>query len=440
MGNLGTLSAVARRGDSLAGWAAAAVLTVAVYVVMVVVGGQLVGRTGTPDLALSVLATLVVAGVLEPVRARAQAYAARRLSPASSSPYDLLADFPRQLAAPGSHRQAPAVIARMLATGLGVQWAQVWVLTGDRLSLVATYPRGDGQDEPPPSLYDNHPHGVVRSVTVAHAQRPLGVLRVREDPSRPMTPVEERLLGGLAAQAGMVLETAQLREELSLRLEELSSRELQLRRTRERLVTAQDRERRQLERDIHDGAQQQLVAIAINLKLAGALLETDTAQAYRVLEEQADAAADAVRNLSDLSAGLLPESLGREGLAGAVRAATANNPVPVQVHPSSLERLAPAVEATLYFCVLEAVQNATKHADARRIDVRLVAEHARTTVEVHDDGRGMAPARPDGSGMANLRERVTALGGELTVDGTGGEGTTVRVTLPHVAPAERGVA
>ncbi len=225
-----------------------------------------------------------------------------------------------------------------------------------------------------------------------------------------MTPVEERLLGGLAAQAGMVLETAQLRAEISQRLEELTLRERQLRRARGELVSIQDRERRQLERDIHDGAQQQLVALAINLKLARALLESDPDQARLVLDEQAAATADAIRTLSDLSSGLLPESLGQQGLAAAVRAATANNPVPVQVHAPTLSRHSPAVEATLYFCALEAVQNATKHAEAGRIDVRIVEEPDRITVDVHDDGRGMEAGEGTGSGLANLRERVAALG------------------------------
>jgi signal transduction histidine kinase len=258
-----------------------------------------------------------------------------------------------------------------------------------------------------------------------------------------MTPVEERLLGGLAAQAGMVLETVQLRTEISSRLEELTHREEQLRRARAELVSTQDRERRQLERDIHDGAQQQLVALAINLKLARALLESDPGHARRVLDEQAGAVAEAIRTLSDLSGGLLPESLGQQGLATAVRVATAGNPVPVHVKAST-GRHAPAVEATLYFCALEAVQNATKHADASRIDIRITEEGDRISVEVKDDGRGLGTGgrtgQGTGSGLLNLRERVAAVGGDLDLEGTPGQGTMVRVSVPGAAFAGAEVA
>ena len=421
----------ALRWESLAGWAAAACAALLTYVIIVVGGGGLLGRSGAPDLILSVLATAVVAAVLQPARVRAETITARRLKRAHPSAYDLLADFPRQLAGRDGDEQAPAVIARMLAVGTGVAWAQVWVLVGERLHLVATYPPGFAEDEPKPRLYDSMPRDGVRSVTVAHASRPLGVLRVGENRSRRMTPVEERLLGGLAAQAGMVLETAQLRAEISLRLEELTLREQQLRRAREVLVSIQDRERRQLERDIHDGAQQQLVALAINLKVARALLESDPGQAARILQEQAEATDHAIRTLSDLSGGLLPESLAHQGLAAAVRVATTNNPVPVGVHAPTLSRHPPAVEAALYFCALEAVQNATKHADAGRIDVRIVEEPDRITVNVHDDGRGLRPDQEPGSGLGNLKERVTALGGQLSLDGTPGKGTTVQVTVPR---------
>jgi signal transduction histidine kinase len=435
MRNPGDVRAGVARWESLAGWGAAAVAVFVIYVTVVVGGGLLLGRSDEPDLALSVLATALVASVLEPVRSRAETLTARWLKRAQGTAYDRLADFPRQLARPDSGEQAPAVIARMLAVGTGVEWAQVWVLVDERLRLVATYPAGAAADEPEPMLYDNAPRDGVRSVTVAHASRPLGVLRVGESRARRMTPVEERLLGGLAAQAGMVLETAQLRAEISQRLEELTLRERQLRRARGELVSVQDRERRQLERDIHDGAQQQLVALAINLKLARALLESDPDQARLVLDEQAAATADAIRTLSDLSSGLLPESLGQQGLAAAVRAATANNPVPVQVHAPTLSRHPPAVEATLYFCVLEAVQNATKHAEAGRIDVRIVEEPDRITVDVHDDGRGMEAGEGTGSGLANLRERVAALGGELNLEGTSGDGTVVRVWVPSATLA-----
>jgi signal transduction histidine kinase len=426
--------------ESVAGWSAAAATVLVVYIVVVLGGGFLLGQTESPHMGLSLLATALVAWVVEPVRVGAQRRAARRLRNAPRSPYDVLAECSCELARADAGEQAPAVIARLLAVGTGVEWAQVWVLVGDRLRLVATYPTGASTDVPPPRLYQSERQEGVRAVTVAQARRPLGVLRIKENPSRPMTPVEDRLLGGLAAQAGLVLETAQLRAELSLRLEELTAREQELRRARDELVTTQDRERRRLERDIHDGAQQQLVALAINLKLAKALVGTDSTQARLVLREQLDATSAAIRTLSDLSSGLLPEVLGRRGLAAAVAGATAGNPVPVQVEAVELPRSSAAVEATLYFCAIEAVQNATKHAHASRIVVRIQQAGARLELVIEDDGRGFRAGAPEGSGLANMRERVASVGGDLQVRGGGsGGGTSVAVTVPVASAAQAAV-
>lgn len=418
------------RPEALIGWAAFAAAVLLIYLSVVLGGGFLLGQIDSPNLILSIVATAVVASVAERVRERAEKVAAQRLKRTGPTPYDLLSESARELASADGGVQAPAVIARMLAAGTGVAWAQVWILAAGRLRLVATYPPDAAVDEPAPSLYEQATLDGIRSVTVSHAGRSLGVLRVREQASRPMTPVEERLLGGLAAQAGMVLETAQLRTELSLRLEQLAAQEQQLRRSRSELVLVQDHERRQLERDIHDGAQQQLVALAINLKLAQALAPSDPVQARTVIQEQVSATSEAIRTLSDLSGGLLPETLGQHGLAAAVSAATANNPIPVHVDAGGLPRHSPPIETTLYFCALEAVQNATKHADAERIDVRIRQDGGCIALEVHDDGRGLTSTMVAGSGLANIRERVDSLGGHFRVEPVPGGGTAILVTVP----------
>jgi signal transduction histidine kinase len=420
------------RVEVLVGWTAAALTVLVVYVVVVLGGGALIDRTDSPHVGLSLLATALVALVAEPVRTRVQRLVARRLSRPSRSPYDVLADFSRDVARPETGEQAPAVIARMLAQGTGVEWAQVWVQVGGRLRLVASHPAGAGSDVPSPALYETRPQPGIRSVTVARTGRPIGVLRVKEYADRPMSPVEERLLGGLAAQAGLVLEAAQLREELAVRLEQLTLREQQLRTARQELVATQDLERRRLERDIHDGAQQQLVALAINLKVAKALGDTDPAQARQVLDEQLQAADDAIRTLRDLSSGLPPEALTSRGLAAALSEATAANPVPVHVDVAGVHRLPAAVEGALYFCALEAVQNATKHAGATAIYVRLRFGRADggVTLTVEDDGTGIGSVVRPGSGLANMRERIASVGGRFRVDAGVGGGTTVTVHVP----------
>ena len=426
--------AVPVRPETAAGWAAAAVTVLALYVVVVLGGGVLVGRTDSPQLGLSILATALVATLAEPVRAHVERWTAARLGGDRRSPYDVLAEFSREVAAGESREQAPAVIARMLVQGTGATWAQVWVLVSGRLRLVATYPSGAAADQPPASLYERSPAPGLRTVTVTRAGRPLGVLRVGEPEDRPLPPVEDRLLGGLAAQAGMVHDTARLRAELSDRADELAARNDALREARTALVTAQDRERRRLERDIHDGAQQQLVALAINLKVARALTATDATGARTTIEEQLSAVTEAIDTLSDLSRGLLPDVLAEQGLAAALTHVTVGNPVPVAVACAGLPRLSADLEATLYFCALEAVQNATKHAGARRIDVRIEWEHGRLALLVADDGTGFDPRTEEGTGLANMRERVGALGGTLRLTSDPRAGTAVRVDVPVDGP------
>ncbi|WP_167288788.1 GAF domain-containing sensor histidine kinase [Nocardioides seonyuensis] len=430
VGHQGSLSAAA------AGWGAAAGSVLVIYLAVVLGGGALLGRTESPSLPLSILATALVAGAAPRVRARAERARARQLGD-TTSPYDVLADFSR-VADSDPGERAPALVARMLAQGLALEWAQVWVLVGDELRLLATHPPEAVVDEPAPRLYDDRTQGAVHAVTVAHAGRPLGVLRVMGRQDRPLTSTAERLLGGLAAQAGMVLESAQLREELAQRVQELTARERELRRARIALVTAQDTERRRLERDIHDGAQQQLVALTINLKLAAVHVRTDPERAREVMEQQLVAADNAIQTLTDLARGLLPATLAEEGLAAALGAATADNPVPVLVHSGPMPRLPGGVEATLYFCALEAVQNATKHAAGTHIDLLLEAGPAEVSVAVEDNGSGIAPGAHRGSGLANLSERATSVGGRLVLGERPGGGTRIAVHVPRPRSGEPG--
>jgi signal transduction histidine kinase len=422
------------RPETVAGWVGAAVTVLLVYVLVVRGGGLVIGRTDSPTLALSVLATGVVAYTAGPVRARVEHLAARLLRRPERAPYEVLAQFSREVTRSESLDQMPAVIARVLAQGTGVSWAQVWLLVHGQLTLVATYPADAVADTDPPALHDGRhdgrPGNGLRHVTVAHAGRPLGMLRLKEPEGRTLTPVEERLVGGLAAQAGLVLQTAQLRVELAQTLARLSAHEQELRRSRNALVTTQDLERRRLERDLHDGAQQQLVALAINLKLARAVVSTDPVSALTVVDEQILATADAMRTLSDLSRGLLPAVLSESGLAAAIAAATASDPLPVHVEAPDIGRFPTAVEATLYFCCLEALQNAAKHSGASRVDVRLRKEGDRLVLSVEDDGAGLRPDTTDGTGLTNLRERMVALNGDLSLHSRPGGGTAVTATVP----------
>ena len=198
-----------------------------------------------------------------------------------------------------------------------------------------------------------------------HGDELLGVLVVQERHRVPLTSVEERLFAGLASQAGLVLRGVRLRRGARARLEELSARAGELRASRQRVVDAQDAARRRLERDIHDGAQQHLVALAVNLSLAGTLAGRAPERADDLLAAQEAAAEETVATLVRLSRGIYPPLLEAHGPGAALRAAVEHAGVPVLVDDEARAG-APNVEAAAYFCCLEAVQNATKHAGRRR--------------------------------------------------------------------------
>jgi signal transduction histidine kinase len=266
---------------------------------------------------------------------------------------------------------------------------------------------------------------------VQHAGEPLGVLVVQEREHVPLTSVEQRLVAGLAGQAGLVLRSARLRAELEARLGELARRAEELRVSRQRLVDVQDERRRALERDIHDGAQQHLVALAVNLRLAQTLAPRSPDRADELLAAQAPAAAEAIDTLVRLSRGIYPSLLADDGLAVAVEAAASASAIPVEVHARGLGRYAPNVEAAAYFSCLEAVQNAVKHSGATTIRVDLRGGPGTLALVVEDDGRGFDPAAaPPGAGLANIRDRVESVGGTLHHDSAPGRGTRVRAVLP----------
>jgi signal transduction histidine kinase len=399
-----------------------------VYAVVVLGGGALIGQTSSPNLGLSVLATAIVALAFEPLQERLEQLATKVVHGGRPSPYDVLSKFSEAVTGSYASEEVPARMAMVLADGTGAQWAQVWLVVQDELVLAATWPPQAGADETPPG--PEAPPG-RRALTVRLAGEPLGVLRLQEHERRPLTPVEERLFAGLAAQAGLVLHGVRLRAELAQRLVELSARAEELRVSRERLVDTQDAERRRLERDIHDGAQQHLVALAVNLRLAQTLAARSPERAQHVLAQQSAAARTTIETLVDLSRGIYPRELEEGGIGPALRAAVETSLVAVDVDDTDLGRYAADVEAAVYFCCLEALQNAAKHAAADRVTVTLRRDGDRLAFTVTDDGRGFDPAAVlAANGLANMRDRVDSLGGRLTWVPAAGSGTTVSGWVP----------
>jgi signal transduction histidine kinase len=257
---------------------------------------------------------------------------------------------------------------------------------------------------------------------------------LQERPGIPLTAVEEKLFNGLAAQAGLVLRLAGLRAELQIRHEELKGRADELKASRQRLIALQDAERRRLERDIHDGAQQHLVALAVNLRLAETIAARSPERAAQVLAAQVMAADVAIETLRSLSQGIYPGLLSKEGLVPALRSAVKSSPIPVEIQSEVMTRLPGHVEAAFYFCAMEAVQNAAKHSAATTVHVYLGLAPRGWELRISDDGQGfdVRLKRPlgAGAGLINMDDRLDAVGGTVTVASRPGAGAEVTAVVP----------
>ena len=264
-----------------------------------------------------------------------------------------------------------------------------------------------------------------RAVTVlGPAEAPVAALV--HDPALLERPT---LLTAAGAAARLALENERLQAELRLQLEEVRA-------SRARIVTAGDEERRRLERDLHDGAQQRLLSLGLALQLARAELGPGANGATTLLGEAEAELAAALEELRELAQGIHPAVLTEHGLGPAVKTLAARSPLPVEITHVPDQRLPASVEAAAYFVVSEALANVVKHAHASAAAVSVACEGGSLLVEVEDDGVGGAEPRT-GSGLAGLADRVHALDGWLTIDSTAGCGTRLRAELPYAVAAER---
>jgi PAS domain S-box-containing protein len=259
-------------------------------------------------------------------------------------------------------------------------------------------------------------------------QRKDGALVAVSIAAAPVRDGSGRVIGNMVAYTDITDRKAQeaevhrLNDELHARLEELAA-------SRSRIVTAGDVERRRLERNLHDGAQQRLVALSLSLRLALAKLDSDPAAARAVLADAGDELALALAELRELARGLHPAVLTDHGLRAAVETLAGRAPLPVEIVDIPVERLPEPVEAAAYYLIAEALTNVAKYAHASTVRVRVAASDASVVVEVSDDGVGGAdPAT--GSGLRGLADRVEALGGSLEVMSPAGVGTSLRAEIP----------
>ncbi|HEX2063317.1 MAG TPA: sensor histidine kinase, partial [Acidimicrobiales bacterium] len=397
------------------------------YAGLVAVLGSLVGQRQEINF-LPVVATFAVALLFSPAKDRLQRLANRLVYGRRATPYEVLSRFSERVGESVPTEELLGRMARLLAEGTGATQAVVWMKVGDQLQPAASWGSGDGPAPLPRHTVGNDVGaipGVRRVVPVHHQGETLGALSV----SKPelLTPTEESLLDDLARQAGLVLRNLRLTADLMARLEELRS-------SRQRLVVAQDEARRRLERNLHDGAQQQLVALRVQLSLAERLAADmgDAAQPLvEMLGELKDQTGQALEELRDLARGIFPPLLAAEGLVTALKAQAEKAPVPVDVVAPDLGRYPREVESAVYFCCLEALQNTAKYAGASHVEVRLEHTDGTLRFSVTDDGRGFDPdAVTVGTGTQNMSDRLEALGGRFRIDSAVGAGTRVEGSIP----------
>jgi signal transduction histidine kinase len=402
-----------------------------VYVLVVVGLGTAIGSTHNSFLTLAAAAVIAVA--FNPVRQRAKRLADRLVYGHRATPYEVLSAFSERMGDTYALDDIVPRMARVLSEGTGGR-AEIWLRVGDTLRCVAVWPAEKGSATPigerdmAGEILPDFPDA-AQAAPVIHQGELLGAITIAKPPGDPLRPAEEKLIWDLASQAGLVLRNVRLNAELMARLEELRA-------SRQRLVKAQDEAARRLERNIHDGAQQQLVALAVKIRLADAMIGRDDERAHTMLAELQSDAGDALDDLRDLARGIYPPLLADQGLAVALEAQARKSPVPVTVEADGVGRWPQDIEAAVYFCCLEALQNIGKYAKARAASVQLRNGGGDLTFEVRDDGAGFDPLSTGyGTGLQGISDRLDALGGSLEVRSAPGRGTTIVGRVPAPDPA-----
>ena len=402
--------------------------TLAVFITVVYVGlvagiGTLIGHKGSP--LLSAIAAAVIAVAFQPIRERSRRFANRIVYGRRATPYEVLGEFSSRVGETLATEDVLPRMAQTLAEGTGAARADVWLKVADELRDEAPWPSESERLEPVRPAGDDV--SAIRAdfaTPVLYQGELLGAISLMKRPGDPLSPTEAKLATDLASQAGLVMRNAQLTGELLASLSELRA-------SRQRIVTAQDQGRRRLERNIHDGAQQQLVALAVKQRLALGMVTKDPDKAIELLGQLQADTADALETLRDLARGIYPPLLADEGLAAALRAQSRKSALPTTLECDDVGRYPQEAEAAVYFCTLEALQNAAKYAQASHATVRLSAPDGVLAFAVEDDGVGFdTGATSFGTGMQGMSDRLAALGGELRVTSTPGAGTCVEGQVP----------
>jgi signal transduction histidine kinase len=377
----------------------------------------IIGVGGRVDLATIAIGALLAIGfTVAPSRARR--WANRIVYGKRSTPYEVMSEFAERVGETYSTEDVLPRMAQLLGEATGARTAKVWLRLGNEMRTEAAWPT-DAPEAASASVRGDElpPFGDEEAFEVRHQGELLGALTVSMPANDPINPTKAKLARDMASQAGLVLRNVRLIEEL--------------RASRQRLVTAQDEERRKLERNIHDGAQQQLVALTVKLRLLEQLAEKDPPKARAMAAQIQEDTTTALDDLRDLARGIYPPLLADKGLPAALSAQARKSPVPVEVEAGEIGRYSQDVEAAVYFSCLEALQNVTKYADASKVSISLSRRDGRLSFSVVDDGVGFDTASTHhGTGLQGIADRIDALGGTLEIRSRVGGGTSVQGTVP----------
>ncbi len=434
----------------------------AIYLVIVLGIGTAPSDSGDRAvLGLSMLAAAVAAVGYLPARERLVAAATRFVYGAREAPDETLRTFGSRLTRAIPMDELLLQLAESLRKTMGLTSAEVYTGAGDVLERAAAVPdTGPGSIVITarersvvaragvsgnawtavwlPAVLDGRGAAQVRVAPVSHAGELLGLIVVeRPAAADAFSEEDDRVLTELARQVGLAVHNARLDTELQTTLDELRRQADELRRSRARIVASGDAERRRVERNLHDGAQQHLVAMAVNLRLARDIIADDPSAAAELLDQLAEDVKSTIQELRELAHGIYPPLLADSGLAEALRAAASRSPLAVTVNAGGIGRYSPDIEAAVYFCCLEALQNAAKHAPQSQVAVRVWEASGGLLFSVSDDGPGFDPARARGGhGFTNMADRLGAIGGTVRWESEPGHGARILGSIPRSDPGQ----
>jgi signal transduction histidine kinase len=366
-----------------------------------------------------VIAAIIAAAFLW-LRPRVTRLANRIVYGRRATPYEVLSTFSGRVGETYSTEDVLPRMAQLVAEATGARRVDVWLRVGRELRPEVTWPADAPAHIARTIANDRAPSvGEEHGVEVRHQGELLGAITMEPAPDDPMNPSKEALLGDLASQAGLVLRNVRLIEEL--------------RASRQRLVAAQDAERRRIERNIHDGVQQQLVALNVQLGLLARAATQDPERAVEMAMGLQGQATSTLEELRDLARGIYPPLLADKGLVAALEAQARKAAVPTQVTTTEVGRYPEAVEGAVYFSVLESLNNVAKYAGATSARITLTQHDGSLEFVVRDDGRGFDPSATGyGTGLQGIADRLDAIGGELLIESEQGAGTSLTGRVPIV--------